>query len=315
MSKYAEKWLREDGLGTEAIERANAQLQSLQHELLDEYEPESYVKFSDRIDGWLENFDDDADRRAMFCLLPRIFFVGRDQIDSLCRAAFDDVASRWVIDSAGIDVLDAELQSLLDDALTRTWFCPVTDSMKINSFLKLNNLGGHEIRPDWLSLAQLGDPSRIKEFVQRARIERVVLIEDFVGSGSQMSETVQFAIETLPDIPKLVVPLVCCPGGLALGRGLASKHHNLAFEPVLPLSEELFVLRDAQDDEPHEFAVARRLSKQLASKFGKNWADPFGHNDTGALVVLHTNCPDNTLPLIHDRGLEWRAIFPRIARE
>lgn len=313
MSKHVFSWLAQEE-GAEKILEAYTQLTWLQRELLDEYEPLAYVKFSDRIDGWLENFIDDGDRRAMYQLLPRIFFVGREQIESLSRAAFNDIGCRWIIEQAGINLLDIHLQSRLGAALSSTWFCPVTDSMKINSFLKLNGLGGHAIRPDWLSLAQLGDANRIKAFVLENKIDRIVMVEDFVGSGSQMSEAVEFAADVLPETPKLVVPLICCPAGLQLGSNLASRHTNLSFEPVLSLREEHFVLPEPRAGEPPEFVVARRLSMALSENFGRNWGDPFGHNDTGALVVLHTNCPDNTLPLIHDESPSWTAIFPRISR-
>ena len=314
MSRYVQAWLRQEGDDVQEIEEAYSQLAWLQRELLDEYEPPAFVRFADRIDDWLDNFPEDADRRAMYRLLPRIFFIGRDQVNSLSRAAFNDIACRWVVDRAEIDLLAEDTQEQLDRALLHTWFYPITDSMKINTFLKMNGLGGHEIRPDWLSLSQLGDPKKVREFLIDQKIERIVMVEDFVGSGSQMSEAVLFAAETLPHTPKLVIPLVCCPAGLKVGLDLATGRDGLFFEPVLTLREDLFVLKEPREGEPAEFAAARRLSAEMAKDFGKKWADPFGHNDTGALVVLHTNCPDNTLPLIHDEGPNWKAIFPRIPR-
>ena len=314
MSRHVEEWLKREPESVEGIQEAYTQLSWMQRELLEEYEPQAYARFSDRVDDWLSNFPDDADRRAMYLLLRRIFFVGQEQINSLSRAAFDDIVCRWTIDRAGVDLLCGNLQQGLATALEHTWFCPVTDSMKINSFLKLNGLGGHEIRPDWLSLSQLADKTAIRSFVETRKIKRVVLLEDFVGSGTQMTQAVLFAVETLPSIPILVVPLICCPAGLHVGRELASKHANLQIEPVLALSEKLFVLPEAQEDEPAEFATARRLSREMAKDFGRDFADPLGFRDTGALIVLHTNCPDNTLPLIHDQGENWKAIFPRIPR-
>ena len=157
MTDHVTRWLKEDGDDLAAIEDAYAQLSWLQHELFNEYEPHPYVKFADRVNGWLDNFPNDADRRAMYRLLPHIFFVGREQMASLSRTAYSDVATRWVIDQAGLTISDPNVAEALAGAMARTWFCPVTDSMKINSFLKLNDLGGHGIRPDWLSLAEVGD--------------------------------------------------------------------------------------------------------------------------------------------------------------
>lgn len=314
MTNHVTRWMKEDSDDLAAIEDAYAQLTWLQHELFDEYEPHPYVKFADRVDGWLDNFPNDADRRAMYRLLPYIFFVGREQMASLSRTAYSDVATRWVIDQAGISLADPNLAEALASAMARTWFCPVTDSMKINSFLKLNDLGGHGIRPDWLSLAEIGDGEKIAQYVGDQKIERLVLLEDFVGSGMQMQDALMFARRTLPHLPTLVIPLVCCPVGRERGLSIAREDPLLTFEAVLSLKEDLFVSAEPRIGEPEEFADARRLSDLLKEKFGRDFMYPLGWHLTGALVVLHTNTPDNTLPLIHDEGDGWKAIFPRISR-
>jgi hypothetical protein len=41
---------------------------------------------------------------------------------------------------------------------------------------------------------------------------------------------------------------------------------------------------------------------------------PFGFADTGALVVMHSNCPDNTVPIIHHSSDTWDPLFPRSSR-
>ena len=253
-------------------------------------------------------------QKAMFRLLRHLFFVGREQFESLCRAAFNDPITRWVIDLEAFDIIALDMTTRLKTAMTQTWFCPITDSMQINAFLKLNSLGGHSHRPDWRSLEELGDPAKIREYVTSENIRRLVLLEDFVGSGIQMTSSVSWAAETLPDTPILVIPLVCCPAGSDAGHSLAKRYPNLQFAPVLTLSSHLFLLREPQAEEPAEFERVRELSEQLAHRFGRMFDLPFGFGDTGALVVLYSNCPDNTLPIIHDQGLEWEALFPRIAR-
>ena len=55
--------------------------------------------------------------------------------------------------------------------------------MRINAFYHLNNISGTSYRPDWLSLAKFGDRKAIADFLAAGGIERIVLLEDFVGSG------------------------------------------------------------------------------------------------------------------------------------
>ncbi|WP_285009496.1 phosphoribosyltransferase-like protein [Pedobacter faecalis] len=41
---------------------------------------------------------------------------------------------------------------------------------------------------------------------------------------------------------------------------------------------------------------------------------PLGYKQTGGLVVLNTNVPDNTLPLVHHQSPTWKPLFKRITR-
>ncbi len=95
------------------------------------------------------------------------------------------------------------------------WFCPITDSMRINSFLKVNQLIGksHDTR--------LAIPPQVWRFKPRylststpTKYARIVLLEDFVGSGTQMESAVKHAAAISADIRVLACPLVTCPEGL-----------------------------------------------------------------------------------------------------
>ncbi len=306
------KWVREDD--TDDILELWEQIDWLRKELFDSYEPSDFVHFDDRLGRWLANVSDDGERRAMFRLLRNVFFVGRQQFASLSRAAFNDAVTRWIIDLDDLDVTDPGMQGALTEAMSRTWFCPITDSMSINTFLKINLQGGHSCRPDWRSFVEMGSPEKIRAYVKKEGIQRVVLLEDFVGSGTQMTSSVEWAAETLPNTPMLVAPLVCCPGGVDAGADLVRRFPWIRFEPTLSLRPELFLLRSPQLTEPDEFDTVRAISEREAHRFGRSFDEPFGFHDTGALVVLHGNTPDNTLPLLHDQGTAWDALFPRISR-
>ena len=286
----------------------------LKRHLFGEYEPSSFLQFDDRLIRWLENVPDGADRRAMFRLLGHLFFVAKPQFKALCRGAFNDGIARWLIDQAAIDIAGDDLAARLHDAAARTWFCPVTDSMNINSFLKVNNLGGHDIRADWRSLEALADPAEVTRHIGCQNIERIVFLEDFVGSGEQMRSTIVWARHALPNTPMLLAPLICCPEGAITGRLLARKY-KLSFAPTLTMQAEQFLLPDPEHGEPPLFGDVRQLIVEVKSRLGE-WEDqPFGHMDTGAIFSMFSNCPDNSLAIIHQQSADWNALFPRVHRE
>jgi len=310
--KIVQPWLHDDD--SDDILRLRDQLIWLQRELFSEYEPNRYENFDDRLAIWLENLSNETDKKDLFRLLDHLFFIGKQQFDSLCRAAYSDQTVRWIIDRGNLDIQSPSISSEIDVLTSDTWFCPITDSMRINSFLKLNNLRGHDNRPDWRSLEIFADPHKLKSYVHHENIKRLVLLEDFVGSGSQMKSSVAFAAMTLPHIDILVIPLVCCPEGVATGNALSSSFTNITFSPTLTLRPELFLCENAVSGEPPVFSRVRDIILQISARLGIWKDEPFGFEKTGALVALYSNCPDNSLPIIHANGTPWAPLFSRIRR-
>lgn len=290
------------------------QLIWLQRHLFIEYEPSSFLSFDDRLAQWLENVPDGPDRRTLFRLVGHLFFVAKPQFKALCRGAFNDVIVRWLLDQEDIPLDAADLTRRLEEAVRTTWFCPVTDSMNINSFLKVNNLKGKDVRADWRSFESVADPQELRHHVQGEGISRIVFLEDFVGTGDQMRSTIVWAREALPDLPMLFCPLICCPEGADTGSRLR-RRYRIDFAPVLSLRPELFLLPEPQDGEPDLFADVRALIGRIEDHLGDWSEEPFGHGATGAVFSMYSNCPDNTLPIIHEQNESWDALFPRIRRD
>lgn len=284
-------------------------------ELFGDYEPRAYSDFQQRFYSWLGNLDEGEDKRLLYRLIDRVSFIGRAQMASLFRTAFNDPISRWVIEEAGLALDDPNIDGKLDEELGRTWICPITDSMRINKFLKVNDLEGHTFRPDWFSLAEFGEAEKIRNYCSENHIARLVLLEDFVGSGSQMTTAADFALAAVPEMPILVVPLICCPDGTRLGRRMQSEIDQFNFDVVLELPDSMFVKPEPVSGEPDLNAEIRALVDRTHERLPTMWGQRFGHAETGALAVLHSNCPDNALPILHDDGEGWDALFPRVKRK
>lgn len=288
-------------------------------QLFDDYEPSQFDRFDDRLDRWLHNVSTDEDRRVLFRLLGRLFFVGRAEFESLCRATFHGPVMRWLVNELDVDISGENSGNLLYAEAEHTWFCPITDSMRINAFLKVNGLTGKSHRPDWRALAKFGDPKKIEEYITREKMSRLVLLEDFVGSGTQMKSAVKFAAQVSPELRILVCPLVVCPAGSEAGALLEEEYPNVTYEATMAIEPSMLIRADLQptDDDLHK--DVRDLVKRVKSLLGPTEKDAdsrryHGYRDTGAVVALYSNCPNNSLPIMWDKTEGWDPLFPRLKR-
>ena len=188
--------------------------------------------------------------------------------------------------------------------------------MRINAFYHLNHISGRDFRPDWRSLRQFGSEDKIRRYLTDQGIDRIVLLEDFIGSGDQMKKAVEFAVTF--GMPVLVVPRVICPIGAQVGPLLSSQNPTVTFSPVISLQEAAFITAVARPNEEPLFDELRLIAIDM---FNGLPADEqvdvytaFGFRGTGSLVVMYTNCPDNTLPLVHHNSAAWKPLFPRASR-
>ena len=287
-------------------------IEYLARHVFHDYEPSQFDAFEDRLDRWLHNVADEHHQQTLFLLLGRLLFIGRPEFESLCRSAFNQHVIQWLIEQSNIDIRHTQAANTLDDAIKHTWFCPITDSMRINSFLKSNHLIGNSYRPDWRSMAKFGDPQRIRHYLTREKINHIVLLEDFVGTGSQMACAIRFAADICPDVQILAIPLVICPTGDEYAGSLEHSLPNLTYRPVLLISSEMLIRPDPQPDEPPFYQDVRDLLRRVGSTLSPSAYDSIsqsyhGYGGTGAVVALYSNCPDNSLPLLHDQSQQMES--------
>jgi hypothetical protein len=120
--------------------------------------------------------------------------------------------------------------------------------------------------------------------------------------------------------PVLLVPLIICPEGAAYARDLAKKYAWFSFAPVLEITEEQCV---SPHNPPklgglaaavYDFAIRSYPLVVGDGKQAPRPYTPFGFQDTGAQVVMYSNTPANTLPLVHHHSNTWNPLFRRSAR-
>jgi len=313
-------WSKKD----ETFRELNHKIIHLEKRLYYDYMPcqPPEPQFFYRLKKWLENSTSEDDQKLLFQLIPELFYIGAAEFASLYRAAYNVEVARWLIDVLGIKFTDANISKVLSDAAEETWFCAATDSFRINDFFKINRIPSkYDLRPDWHSLTQLGDLTSIKTYIVAQGISRVVMLEDFVGSGSQVVSRIEYLCNNFPGIDVLIVSLITCPTGVIEFEKLIAKYPNLTIRHVVKVPESVFIPFTPKAGELAIHSETREMATRLYSKTtdGKTASTqkpyyPLGYKKTGALVVLHTNTPDNTLPLIHWQSSTWYPLFKRITR-
>jgi hypothetical protein len=325
ISVRIQRWASEEN-GDIDFNAVHAEILYLAGKRFDRYVPTfgNFENFSSRLAKWLENDVPEEDRKILFRMVLYLFFLGHEELVALQRAAFRGSVVRWLIDTIGLTLNSADLDSKLDAAIKQTWFCPITDSANIQDFYHVNYITHIEDRIQWRAFARIsgGDSTKLKEYMAKNGLSTVALIEDIVGSGSQMSD-LEPLFRTLPtSIPILLCPLIVCPKGAEIGRFLANKYSNVSFDPVMELPSHSFVTAIPDPHEPDFYAAVRDLVQQtyLVVSAGEAASDkvkpygPFGWQNTGALMVTYSNTPDNTLPVIQHSSQKWQPLFPRSSR-
>ncbi|MEQ8509264.1 MAG: hypothetical protein RIB43_09700 [Rhodospirillaceae bacterium] len=317
------KWTLKSESGP-LIQEASDLIKSLEDRLYEQYEPTSGPNppFWIRLEEFVNNTDDDEDRQILFRLITQVIFVGNKEFDSLHRTAFTSNISRWLVDMRGINLFEENSLQQLDDAVGKTWFCSITDSMKIGSFHRINGINNRGNNIEFRPHADIvKDPAPLEKYLVDNSKEYLVLLEDFVGSGNQMKSAIKLA-QSLKGgkLPVLICPLLVCPNGYEFGKRFQSKHENVTFDPVFRLDEATFIPKDSPAEESEILQKIRSLLEKLhplvcgtgeqEAKYG-----PFGYEDTGSLTVMYTNCPNNTVPAVHYKSNSWAPVFPRQERE
>jgi hypothetical protein len=243
---------------------------------------------------------------------------------SLYRAAFTGPISRWLMDQGELTfAMESEnLREALEKAARETWFCPVTDSMDIAQFHHVNLITGQMHRPPWKTLHRLGDMIRIREYMRAEKYSQLVLLEDFVGTGTQTRGPLLFAAKNLcPDIPVLFVPLIISGANIDSFRETFEGLDGFSFAPVSIVPKHVHLTPIAEGEEPLIFTLLREVVAKTFERVRQPGdgemiplEEPFGFGSLGMLLILYTNCPNNTVPLIHHSNVTWNALFPRVSR-
>lgn len=148
-------------------------------------------------------------------------------------------------------------------------------------------------------------------------LNRIVLLEDIVGSGSQCLSAVRTAVEKFCK-PVLFVPLILCPKGANELRKAERKSNGLlSVRPVVELSRNDLLGPERKGQSAWTISDdLEQLAEKYAPRASKHM-DTFGYKNTGCSIATYSNTPDNTLPIVHNnpKNEVWEPLYPRVARD
>lgn len=276
-------------------------------------------EFSFRLKKWLDNVSNDRDKKILFKLLPYIMFIDRPQMLSLHRDAYRRIIIPWVSISRlhASDILSINYENKVYSLLREYQLLSITQSFDNPDFLNANNLTG---LPKPIILGE--DKNKVSAMLPKydESLKGLILFEDFVGTGKTARNVVIEVINHInPKWRLLFIPLIILERGLTLLNNERELSGRVTIEPVLVISNNSCIQKDAYRGEPDEFRYVRALVKSTAKKVLERYGDhddppdnPFGYKGSGALLVTCHNTPNNSLPLIYHRSPSWFALFRRI---
>lgn len=304
-----------------------------------DYDPTRYsqhpISFMERFHAWLNNKGlSPENQRDLFEFAYYLAFFSKDDFAALFQNAFSGPITRWCMDEAS-SLLDQSdwLVRLNEERYKKTWYCPVTDSLLISQFHHINGIEGQDHKPVFRELICFADGNeKIKKHIESKDYKRLVLLEDFVGTGTQTFNSIKWALENL-GIPILFCPMIIAPEAVNKFRKLKEKIEQqeettqptsrFEIEPIFLLDSGCFV-HDTGRSSEQLFNRIKILAEDIHSHLSKS-NQQFQHGalgfckskstQKGATVVMFSNTPNNSLPLIHHSVDDWKSLFPRVARQ
>ena len=297
-------------------------VEMLDRDLYSQYQPfPEKPRYMERLFDWIMGASTSDDRQTLFDFAMSLLFVGKEDMESLCRAAFEGPIARWIIDAADINIASPDAGEQLQQARKETFFGSIA-GMNIGDFCRYNEIH-QDIRPDFREHALIGDPESLKKYLDTNGFVRIVAVEDYVGTGTQMKKAYRY-LKQLSELgfPVLLCPLIVAPDGMKIGAKMAKG--NVAFQPVFCISDTATIGQDPVENEPELVSRLRELLPRLYDKVNgtvpenhmEDYIKPFGFQNKGASLLTYLNCPNNVPPIVHHQSDTWTTpLFRRSERE
>ncbi len=239
-----------------------------------------------RIDRWLGQFDD-ADRDLASRVLDSVDFISAGQITQGFRATLQGLP--------GWSANEGERQGRWRFVALSASAGESGDSM-LHRFRVANNLTGRQYTDLFVHKRDLlGERLGSQDIV--------VFVDDFAGTGNQVSEHWPELAELLPGSPTVYLALIAATRD---ARERIEAQTRMAVVPHIELTAQDNIFGEAC----HHFTAPER-DVLLRYCTTANARSPRGFGDSGLVTVLAHTCPNNSIPILHASHPQWEGLFRR----
>lgn len=279
---------------------------------------------SDQYSKWLSNFKEGEERLNAMFLLSKFMYFDNETIRELMIRIYEDLYKRPIIygirEQNGLTREKSIIENAFKEALSKTRFLsignPSESSAHLLYFFRQENFLSRElfISPHEL-FTHVKDGEDIRAELRTEGVERIVLLDDFCGSGKQATtfhdQFVKYIKEKAPHIIISYYALFAIEDGLNIVQKLSFDQA----EAVFVLDESYKCFSEASRFFIDDDVDLKKPCKEMSERYGKRISsNPLGYKDCQMLIGFHHNTPNNTLPIFWQERNGWNPMFKRFVK-
>lgn len=273
---------------------------------------------------WLDNFKKEERIYAMY-LLSKFMYFDNETIRELMQRVYEDLYRRPIIYEIRKENKLTRDEQIIEEEfkkkLERTRFLSIgnpsessahllyffrqENKLERNLFINAHQLYSHTVDGDLIIAKTVVD-----------NIDRIVVLDDFCGSGSQAkSFDGEFVVNLKKDKPEIKIEYYSL---FAIEKGL-NKIRDLHYDKA----DAIFVLDNTYKCFSADSRFFTSKEKELknnchkmCNRYGRKLEPnyPFGYKNGQMLIGFHHNTPNNSLPIFWSERKSWNPIFKRFVK-
>ncbi|EAQ96148.2 phosphoribosyltransferase-like protein [Congregibacter litoralis] len=267
-----------------------------------------------RLDAWWQQFIGDEEKYFAACLLERLIFRSRRQVDSALRAVFRGNLNGAVTGKQWDGTLVSNLR-LRDDPKIR--LVPVIRDhdppTKSGPYILRQLARTLRVEQGWMCW-----PWQVEQHLRESATETIIFVDDFLGTGSQFEKFYKrWQLEKLlsSGIDLHYVPIVACSTGIEY---LKKQFANLSITPAELLDDSHRFFQSQYWDEKTRGSIDATQAKNWYLDFcAKNSIGPrkgknaLGFGELELTFGFYHSTPNNSLPILWFQSDNWKPLLRR----
>ena len=260
-----------------------------------------------KVNRWLDQFDNNIERRLMFKLLQNLKFYNEQYVREKLRSINEFIYSNITRLRKGRERYRREILVSCFDTPAKSGASIARLYTQENSIISENCCNLQDI------------PSILTNPKRRQRIQAVVFVDDLIGSGgsmiayiSKMKKICGNIFTKNNDLSVFITSVCGLESGVSMvEKSLESLNYSVQLKVCDLLTEEAQCFSDFS--QIFESKAERLRAENIVRRHGKNLypRHPLGFNNGQLLLTFHQSCPNNSLPILWADERDWYPLFKR----